>query len=205
MKVTGRPQLLLATHGMPADARATLEALAQACAWTLRCDDGADPQAGREVVVVAMARHWRGAAGGGRPCGVLLLAQASDPVDAASWRPPEGCEALQPWPCRPDDLLARLLEVLASVPLCLDAGSRTVLHGGRSVRLTPKECRILEVLLAHPGEAVAREVLEAALHAWGQEFESNTLDVHVHRLRRKLPKAGIRAIRGYGYALIADH
>ncbi len=73
----------------------------------------------------------------------------------------------------------------------------------RQAHLTPKECRILQTLMAHAGDAVAREVLEAMLHAWGHEFESNTLDVHVHRLRRKLPDAGIRAVRGYGYGLIA--
>jgi hypothetical protein len=204
MRTSGKPQLMLAAHGLPDEACALLQALAATRGWHARRDGRAVPRVHCGDVVVAMAAHWLGLSQTRRPRGLLLLVPQAE-VDRPPPLPPEGvAHGVLAWPCEAADLLEQLLKLLAPAPLLLDPLSRAVCHRGQSVRLTVKEYRILQVLLAHAGEAVARETLEATLHAWGQEFESNTLDVHVHRLRQKLPDAGIRAVRGYGYVLIAQ-
>jgi len=201
--------LLLALHEMPMEATASVLALAKARGWTLRCEERVPPRAGIGEVLVAMAPVWAHLAAvrsGLRPKGLCLLAtgSADADADAAALMANDIADRVQAWPCDASVLLAHLLALMAPSVVHLDAASRTARYRGQLVHLTPKECRILEVLLSHAGEAVAREQLEATLHAWGQEFESNTLDVHVHRLRRKLPDAGIRAVRGYGYVVMAQ-
>lgn len=203
MRTTGDPQLMLAAHDMPAEACAVLQALAAARGWHVRCDGRAVPRVRSGEVVLAMAHHWFAVPRPQRPRGLLLLMCAGDAMQGV---PPSAGDVpaiAQAWPCDASVLLDHLLTLLAATPLHLDVVTRTVVYHGQPVRLTPKECRILQALMAQAGEAVDRASLEATLHAWGQEFESNTLDVHVHRLRRKLPDAGIRAVRGYGYVLVA--
>lgn len=200
-------QLMLAVQDMPAEACAVLQGLAATRGWQLRHDDRAPPRVRSGEVLVAMASVWGAMAGTSRrqrPRGVLLLMPAQEPPAVHSLAAAEPAHVVLAWPCEASRLLEHLSRLMAPAPLSLDAASRTVRHRGQVVHLTPKEFRILQLLLAHAGEGVSREVLEAALHVWGQEFESNTLDVHVHRLRRKLPDAGIRAVRGYGYMLLAQ-
>lgn len=199
-------QLMLAIHEMPMEACAMVLALAAAREWPVRCEQRLPPRVRSGEVVVAMAPVWLAMAAAPPVClprGLCLVPVAQEPGTAAPGLRPDIADVLQGWPCEASLLLDHLCRLMAPAALSLDALSRTVNHRGQLVHLTPKECRILQTLMAHAGEAVAREVLEATLHAWGQEFESNTLDVHVHRLRRKLPDAGIRAVRGYGYVLIA--
>lgn len=203
MRTSGAPHLMLAVHGMPAEACAVLRALAAVRGWHVRCDERAAPRVQSGDVVVAVAAHWLTLPRRRRPRGLLLLSWPADGDRHLPAPPDDVACAVLPWPCDASMLLDELQKLLEPAPLQLDTVSRVVQHRGQSVRLTPKEFRILQVLLAHAGQAVARETLEATLHAWGQEFESNTLDVHVHRLRHKLPDAGIRAVRGYGYVLIA--
>ena len=207
MPKSPRNHLLLAVHEMPLDALDTLTALAVASGWVARREPRMPPKLRSGEVLVAMAPVWLAMpvdAQGDLPRGLCLVDAAT--VPGAPW--PAAHRALASsvlcWPCDVAVLLDRLSPLIAPLPLALDPVSRTVRHRGQRVHLTPRECRVLQVLMAHVGEAVPRDKLEAALHMWGQEFESNTLDVHVHRLRRKLPDAGIRAVRGYGYVLIAQ-
>ncbi|ULA68978.1 MAG: putative Sensory transduction protein RegX3 [Nitrospira sp.] len=80
---------------------------------------------------------------------------------------------------------------------------------GRSIQLTPKEFRILRVLLQHPGRVLTREELLNLV--WGEDYalEEHALDVHIHALRQKVedkPSAPkwILTVRGVGYKLSAD-
>ena len=77
--------------------------------------------------------------------------------------------------------------------------------GGRTLVLPRRECMLLEVLLRRLGRVVTRRVLEEALWDQDEEIESNTLESHVSRLRRRLQDSGaglqIRTIRGVGYML----
>ncbi|MCC7219938.1 MAG: winged helix-turn-helix transcriptional regulator, partial [Candidatus Contendobacter sp.] len=60
---------------------------------------------------------------------------------------------------------------------------------------------LLHALLEQPGVVLSREQLEEQLYGWGEEVESNTIEVHIHNLRRKLSPGVIRTVRGVGYRL----
>jgi two-component system OmpR family response regulator/two-component system response regulator QseB len=55
--------------------------------------------------------------------------------------------------------------------------------------------------MSNAGRVLSREQLASRLYAWGDEVESNAVEVHVHHLRRKLAPALIRTVRGVGYVL----
>ena len=86
----------------------------------------------------------------------------------------------------------------------LDRESRRVEHAGRIVDLSPREYALLEALLEHPGRPLSRAQLEQRIYPWGQEVESNAIEVHIHHLRAKLFPALIRTVRGVGYTIDAD-
>jgi len=99
------------------------------------------------------------------------------------------------------------LERLVLQDLVMDLRTRTVTRDGRPLDLTRTEFLLLEHLLRHPGAALTRSQIRR--HVWGFDFEpaSNTLDVYVMYLRRKLESRGeprlIHTVRGLGYSLRA--
>jgi two-component system response regulator QseB len=85
--------------------------------------------------------------------------------------------------------------------LTLDPSRRRVLFQGAEIELSPREFAVLEALLKEPGAVVSRERLEDAVYGWGEEVGSNSIEVHVHHLRRKLAPELIRNVRGVGYRI----
>jgi len=85
--------------------------------------------------------------------------------------------------------------------LRVDLAAKTVKRGGRSVGLTGREWELFETFLQRPGVALTKAQLEDRLYAFGAEVESNTIEVHVSRLRKKLGHAVIDTVRGIGYRL----
>ncbi|MNM56532.1 Transcriptional regulatory protein QseB [compost metagenome] len=83
--------------------------------------------------------------------------------------------------------------------ITLDPGNQQVTYHGRPVSLTPKEYQLLHELLSPPGRVMTRERLTQLLYGWNEEAESNTLEVHIHHLRKKFSTDLIRTIRGVGY------
>ncbi|KTB57091.1 response regulator [Pseudomonas syringae] len=81
----------------------------------------------------------------------------------------------------------------------LDPGTQQVSYHGAAVTLTPKEYQLLHELLSPPGRVMTRERLMQLLYGWNEEAESNTLEVHIHHLRKKFSSTLIRTIRGVGY------
>ena len=81
----------------------------------------------------------------------------------------------------------------------LNPATREALFEGRELGLSAKEFAVLQALLERPGVALSRAQLEERLYGWGEEVASNAVEVHVHRLRRKLGLEFIRTIRGVGY------
>ncbi len=81
----------------------------------------------------------------------------------------------------------------------LDPATREVRRNGELVTLSPREFALLQALLEHPGRILSRAQLEERLYGWGEEIESNVVEVHVHTLRRKLGADFIRNVRGVGY------
>lgn len=84
----------------------------------------------------------------------------------------------------------------------LDPASKTVTQNGLSIPLTAKEYTLLYALMQHPGRVITRSQLEDKLYAWGSEVESNTVEVHIHHLRKKLGSDFIRTLRNLGYMLV---
>jgi two-component system OmpR family response regulator len=86
--------------------------------------------------------------------------------------------------------------------------TREVMRGGRSVELQPREFRLLEYLMRHAGQVVTRTMLLE--NVWDYHFDpqTNVIDVHVSRLRRKIDKDFekplLHTVRGAGYLLRAD-
>jgi DNA-binding response OmpR family regulator len=81
----------------------------------------------------------------------------------------------------------------------LDPSAHAVTCRGRTVDLSATEFSLLHALLLSAGKVLSRTQLEEKLYAWGEEVESNAIEVHIHHLRRKLYPELIETIRGVGY------
>lgn len=92
-------------------------------------------------------------------------------------------------------------ETLTAPDVVLDPAARTVLRAGETVSLSAREFDLLHTLMLNAGRVLSREQIEQHLYSWGQEVESNAIEVHVHHLRRKLGSDLIQTIRGVGYVL----
>ncbi|WP_417522254.1 response regulator transcription factor [Marinobacter sp.] len=76
--------------------------------------------------------------------------------------------------------------------------------GNETSMLPRSEFQILHYLMRHPDQVATRRRLEEQLYGWEQGAESNSLEVHVHHLRRRIGKTAIRTLRGVGYLLDSD-
>ena len=83
----------------------------------------------------------------------------------------------------------------------LEPASKRVTRDGQSVTLSAREYTLLHDLLSHKSHIRTRSQLEESLYAWGEETGSNTVEVYVHHLRKKLGADFIRTVRGLGYQL----
>lgn len=83
----------------------------------------------------------------------------------------------------------------------LDPTTKSVTHNGESISLTAKEYAVLHTLMQNPSQIFTREQLEDKLYAWGNEVESNAIEVHIHHLRKKLGNDFIKTRRNLGYTL----
>jgi two-component system OmpR family response regulator len=85
--------------------------------------------------------------------------------------------------------------------LQVDLAARTALRSGRAIDLTAREWALFEAFVQHPGHVLSKAQLEERLYAFGSEVESNTIEVHVSRLRKKLGHSIVDTVRGIGYRL----
>ena len=86
----------------------------------------------------------------------------------------------------------------------LDPGSHRVTLRGKDVALSARELALLEALLDRRGAILSRAQLEERIYGWGEEVESNAVEVYVHALRRKLGADLVKTVRGVGYTIPAD-
>jgi two-component system response regulator QseB len=98
----------------------------------------------------------------------------------------------------------RASSVLEYRGVTLDPATHEVRKDGERVQLSPREFALLHALLEQPGRVLSRAQLEESLYGWGEEVESNVVEVHVHGLRRKLGADFIRNVRGVGYRIAPD-
>ncbi|CAM8641198.1 OmpR Response regulators consisting of a CheY-like receiver domain and a winged-helix DNA-binding domain [Comamonadaceae bacterium] len=92
-------------------------------------------------------------------------------------------------------------DMLQAGALSLDPSARQVTWMGDAVPLSTREFDLLHTLMRSAGRVLSREQLEQQMYSWGLEVESNTIEVHIHHLRRKLQADVIQTVRGVGYML----
>ena len=142
----------------------------------------------------------------------VLVLTARDAIDDRVKGFDTGADDYVVKPVDLDELAARLralirrsrgepAPVLSIGALRLDPASRTVAYRNQPVALQTREFDLLQELMLNAGRVLSRRQLEERLYAWGQEVESNAVEVHVHHLRRKLAPALIRTVRGVGYVM----
>jgi DNA-binding response OmpR family regulator len=95
-------------------------------------------------------------------------------------------------------------ERLTAQGVVLDPAARVVTNEGLPVALSAREFDLLLALMLNAGRVLSREQLEQHLYGWGQEVDSNAVEVHVHHLRRKLGAGLIQTVRGVGYMLLRE-
>lgn len=85
--------------------------------------------------------------------------------------------------------------------IIMDPAAHVVTNAGHVVDISPREFAVLRMLLENRSKVMSRARLEEGLYSWGDEVESNAVEVYVHHLRRKLGAPLIRTIRGVGYTI----
>jgi len=85
--------------------------------------------------------------------------------------------------------------------LVINPAALTVTRNNELIPLSRREFALLHILLENTGKVLSREQLEESLYAWKDEVESNAVEVHIHRIRKKLGNELIRTIRGVGYII----
>jgi two-component system OmpR family response regulator len=158
---------------------------------------------------LTVLKKWRAA---GRSMPVLILTardawnEKVDGIDA-------GADDYLAKPFHMEELLARVRALirrasgLASAeivcgPVLLDTRSGRVSVAGRTLTLTSHEYRVLAYLMHRKGEVVSRTVLTEHIYTQDFDRDSNTIEVFIARLRKKLPEGLIKTERGLGYRLV---
>lgn len=86
--------------------------------------------------------------------------------------------------------------------MLLDVAARQAHRGGVAIVLSTREFDLLQALMMNAGRVLSREQLEQHMYRWGHEVESNTIEVHIHHLRRKIGAGLIDTVRGVGYIVM---
>ena len=158
---------------------------------------------------LTVLKKWRAA---GRAMPVLILTARDNwhekvaGIDA-------GADDYLAKPFHMEELLARLRALirragghasaeLACGELRLDTRAGRVSVGGLPLTLTSHEYRVLDYLMHHPGQLVSRSDLIEHIYAQDFDRDSNTVEVFIARLRKKLPDGAIETVRGLGYRLV---
>ncbi len=160
---------------------------------------------------LSVLEEWRRA---GRSMPVLLLTARdrwSDKVQGID----AGADDYVAKPFHMEELLARLRALvrraaghasneITAGPVRLDVKAGKVTVDGQAIKLTSHELRLLSYLMHHKGKVVSRT--ELTEHLYDQDFDrdSNTIEVFVGRLRKKLPDEVIHTVRGLGYQILED-
>jgi len=158
---------------------------------------------------LSVLKRWRSA---GRVVPVLILT-ARDNWSEKVAGIDAGADDYLTKPFHMEELLARLRALIRRAgglaspllvcgELALDTRSGRVTLQGQTVALTSHEYKVLAYLMHRPGAVVSRTELTEHIYAQDFERDSNTIEVFVGRLRKKLPPALIETVRGLGYRLV---
>jgi two-component system response regulator QseB len=141
----------------------------------------------------------------------VLILTARETIDDKILGLDTGADDYMVKPCDLDELAARIralhrrktgsaAPVIEHRGLVLDSSSHGITFNNEALNLPRREYALLEKLLENIGKIVSRDQLQQTLYGW-TEIDSNTLEVHIHNIRKKLPKNFIRTIRGVGYMI----
>ena len=89
-------------------------------------------------------------------------------------------------------------------PVVLDTSTQEVSVAGEPVEMTRRELMLLKALMENPGRVLSRDKLEAKIYGWDEQLASNSIEVHIHNLRKKIPAGLIKTIRGVGYSIALE-
>ncbi len=155
-------------------------------------------------------RHWR-ARGASLP--VLLLTARDDLGDRVQGLD-AGADDYLTKPFDLPELVARLRALkrradgrlhdsLAIGPLRLDLAHRELTCRGERVHLSPRELALTQLLMQRAGRVVPKDSIVQALSSWESDFSENSVEVYVHRLRKRFGELGvvIKTVRGFGYVM----
>lgn len=148
---------------------------------------------------------------GGNPAPVIILTahdQISDRIEGLN----SGADDYLVKPFDLGELTARMLAVIRRYggnvspvirfgALTISPVDRRVFAGEAEVGLSGREWAVLDTLLSRPGAIISKAQIEEALYAFGSEIESNTVEVYVSRLRKKLGREHVVTVRGVGYRI----
>jgi len=188
--------------------------------WVMRLDEAEDALAGAAfdlILLDLMLPDGRGipflkslrSRGNATPVIILTaLDQVSDRIDGLN----AGADDYLVKPFDLAELSARIGSVarryggnpnpiVSHGALEIDRAARSVKRDGKPVPLTAREWALFDAFLARPGQLLSKSQLEEKLYAFDSEVESNTIEVHVSRLRKKLGSGVIETERGLGYRL----
>lgn len=157
---------------------------------------------------LSVLRHWRAQ---GRQMPVLILTARSAWHEKVTGMD-AGADDYLSKPFHMEELLARLRALLRRLSphssaewqcgsIRLDTRQATVSVDGQPLILTSHEFKILSLLMQRMGEVLSRTELSEHLYPQDSERDSNTIEVFVGRLRKKLPPGSIETVRGLGYRL----
>lgn len=183
------------------DGIAGQEALAQGGYAAALLDLGLPRRSGLELLAAARAR------GDTTP---ILILTARDGVEDKVAGLDLGADDYLQKPFELKELLARLRAALrrrvgharsliGSGEFQLDLATREAHYRGERVMLSAREFALLHALLERPGAVLSREQLEKRIYGWGEEVNSNAVEVIIHGLRKRLGTDAIRNVRGLGW------
>jgi two-component system, OmpR family, response regulator len=162
---------------------------------------------------LAVLKVWR-EQGLGMPVVILTARdELSDRVTGLN----AGADDYMAKPFEPEELVARLRALMRRNPQMLttslslgelnyDPQDRSLRIAGQPVGLSSREAALMELLMAQPDKAVAKSRIVSSMSDWESEFSSNSVEIYIMRLRRKIAGSGaqIRTVRGVGYKICAD-
>ncbi|MFA6015311.1 MAG: response regulator transcription factor [Gallionellaceae bacterium] len=98
----------------------------------------------------------------------------------------------------------KVAPVLQVAGVELDVAAHRVIFCENLIELSAKEFAVLHALMFKAGKVLSRAQIEEQLYAWGEEVESNAVEVYIHHLRKKIFPELIETIRGVGYLIPVD-
>jgi DNA-binding response OmpR family regulator len=142
----------------------------------------------------------------------VLILTARDSCDEKVLGLDQGADDYMAKPFDLPELLARLRAlvrrhagrvepVLSYQGIEVNPAEHSVMYQGQAVAMSRHEFELLSHLMAYPTRVFSREVLVEQLYSWSEDIGSNTVEVYVHHLRKKLGKSVIETVRGVGYRL----